>query len=135
MIRLANIVLIITALIPASAAGQVCVEQIRVPKYPALAWAAQWTGAVELTVTIGRQGQVVRVEGIGPFPYLVEQAKANVKEWVFCTPENQEGAHVRLRYDYRLEGARVYRPPTAKVTIDLGDAMILIGLPPPAPQP
>jgi TonB family protein len=106
-----------------------------VPKYPALAWAAQWTGTVDLTMTIGRQGQVVRVEGGGPFPYLVEQAKANVKEWVFCAPENNEGAHVRLRYDYRLEGARVYPPPTAKVMIDLGAATVLIGLPPPEPQP
>jgi TonB family protein len=135
LIRLASLILIVATLIPGSAAGQICVEQMRVPKYPALAWAAQWTGVVDLTVTIGARGQVVRVEGSGSFPYLVEQAKANVKEWVFCAPENNEGTHVRLRYDYRLEGARVYPPPTAKVSVDLGDATVLIRLPPPEPQP
>jgi TonB family protein len=124
-----------SALIPASAVGQVCVKQLNVPEYPALAWAAQWTGVVDLTVTIGAQGQVISVDGSGSFPYLVEQSKKNVKEWVFCAPQNDESKRVRLRYDYRLEGARVYPPPTAKVALDLGDATVLIRLPPPKPQP
>ncbi len=135
MNRFMNMILVMAVLIPASAAGQVCVKQLNVPQYPALAWAAQLTGPVGLAMTIGAQGQVVRVEGSGSVPYLVEQAKANVKEWVFCAPENNEGTHVRLRYDYRLEGVRVYPPPTAKVLIDLGDATVLIRLPAPEPQP
>jgi TonB family protein len=135
MTRFANMLLIAAAIIPASAVGQVCVKQINVPEYPALAWTAQWTGVVDLTITIGAQGQVVSVDASGSFPYLVEQSKKNVKEWVFCAPKKNESTRVRLRYDYRLEGARVYPSPTAKVVLDLGDATILIRLPPPKPQP
>ncbi len=130
-----NMLLIAAALIPASAACQVCVSQLAVPKYAPLAWAAQWTGLVDLTVTIGAQGQVVSVDGRGSIPYLVDQSKKNVKEWVFCAPKNDGSTHVQLRYDYRLEGTRVYRPPTAKVVLDLGDATVLIKMPPPQPQP
>lgn len=130
-----NMLLIAAALVPVSAVGQVCVKQINVPEYPALAWSAQWKGVVDLTVTIGAQGQVVSVNGTGSFPYLVEQSKKNVKEWLFCAPKNGSSRRVQLRYDYRLEGARVYRPPTAKVVLDLGDATVLIKLPPPEPQP
>jgi outer membrane biosynthesis protein TonB len=94
--------LVAAALIPASAVGQVCVKQINVPEYPALAWSAQWKGVIDLTMTIGAQGQVVGVDGNGSFPYLVEQSKKNVKEWIFCAPKNIEATHVRLRYDYRM---------------------------------
>ncbi len=135
MNRITNTIFIMAALIPASAAGQVCVRQLNVPRYPPLAWAAQWTGIIDLTITIGTQGQVVSVEGSGSFPYLIEQAKANVKEWVFCAPEDIGSTHVRLRYDYRLEGARVYRPPTPKVVIDLGEATVVISSHPGEPQP
>ena len=135
MNRFANTLLIAAALIPASAVGQVCVRQINVPEYPALAWSAQWKGVVDLTMTIGAQGQVISVEGSGSSPILVERAKENVKVWVFCAPKNIEGTHVRLRYDYRLEGARVSRRPTARVVINLDDATVLLKLPPPKPQP
>ncbi|MGB6131717.1 MAG: energy transducer TonB [Acidobacteriaceae bacterium] len=135
MNRFANVLFIAATLVPASAVGQVCVKQINVPEYPPLAWSAQWKGVVHLTLTIGAQGQVVSVDARGPFPYLVEQSKKNVKEWLFCAPKTDGSTHVQLRYDYRLEGARVYRPQTAKVVLDLGDATVLIKLPPPEPQP
>lgn len=135
MLRLGNMVPFLVALIPACATGQVCVRQLSVPDYPPLAWAAQLTGAVNLTVTIGGQGQVVRVEGTGSVPVLIEQAKANVKGWKFCDPKKNQGAQVQLRYIYQLKGTRVYPPPTAKVVVDLGEATVLITLPPPEPQP
>jgi len=126
----ASMLLLAAALIPASASSQVCVKRLEVPKYSNLARAAQWTGVVDLTVTIGAQGQVVSVDGSGSYPYLIEQAKTNVKEWIFCAPENDGITRVRLRYDYRLQGAPVYPLPTPRVTIDLGEGTILITSPP-----
>ena len=122
-------------LIPASAVGQVCAKQISVPEYPALAWAAKWAGVVDLTVMIGAQGRVVSVDGRGSCPYLVEQSKKNVKQWLFCAPKDEGSKHLRLRFDYRLEGAPEYPSPPAKVVLDLGNATVLIRLPPPRPQP
>jgi TonB family protein len=130
-----HVILVFAALIPKYAVGQVCAKQLSVPDYPALALAAQWTGVVDLTVTIGARGQVVSVDGSGSFPYLIEQSKKNVKEWLFCAPKNNGSAHVRLRYDYRLEGSRVDPPPTAKVVLDLGEGTVVITLPPGEPQP
>jgi hypothetical protein len=100
-----------------------------------LAWSAQWTGVVNLDITIGAHGQVVAVEGNGPFPYLVQQAKENAKEWLFCVPKNKQKARLQFQYVYRLKGARVYPEPTAKVMIDLGTATAVIESAPPEPQP
>lgn len=127
--------LIVATCIPSSALGQLCVNQLNVPKYPPLAWSAQLRGDVDLTVTIGAEGGVVRVEGRGSVPYLVEHAKSNVKEWEFCSPKGDGSTHVQLRYEYRLEGARVYAPPTAKVVIDLAESRVVITSPPALPQP
>lgn len=135
MTKFVRIFLFVAALIPASAASQVCVNRLVVPKYPPLAWAAQLKGVVDLTATISAQGQVISVKGSGAHPILVQQAKGNVKEWVFCEPTKNGNAHVHLRYDYRLEGARVYHPPTAKVVIDLGEGTVEITMPPGEPQP
>lgn len=130
MKRIANMVLIAVALIPASAVGQVCTKQISVPEYPPIAVAAQWKGTVDLAITVGPQGQVLEAEGKGLLPILIDQAKANVKSWVFCAPKNKRSAHVQLRYDYRVEGAPVYPLPTPKVVIDLGAGKIMITSPP-----
>jgi outer membrane biosynthesis protein TonB len=135
MNRFANMLLIAAALIPASAASQVCVNQLVVPKCPPIARPAQLTGVVDLTVKIGAQGQVISVEGRGSSPILVQQAKENVKDWVFCEPKKNGNAHVHLGYDYRLEGVPVYVWPPAKVVIDLGSATVLITSPPGEPQP
>jgi hypothetical protein len=135
MNRFANMLLIAAALIPASAACQVCINQLAVPKYAPLAWAAQLTGSVDLTVTVGAQGQVISVEGRGSSPILVQRAKENVKGWVFCEPKSGGTSHVQLRYDYMLEGARVYHPPAAKVVLDLGEGTVEITMPPAEPQP
>jgi hypothetical protein len=132
--RITNMVLIAVALIPASAVGQVCTKQISVPDYPPIAVAAQWKGTVDLAITVGPQGQVLEVEGKGLLPILIDQAKANVKNWVFCAPKNNRSAHVQLRYDYRLEGAPVYDLPTAKIVIDLGAGTVAITSPPMQPQ-
>ena len=128
-------ILVAAICLPVSAVSQLCVDQLKVPKYPALAWAAQLQGTVDLNVTIGEQGHVAHVEGSGPVPILVEQAKSNVKEWEFCSPRYKEGTHARLRFAYRLEGARVYRPPTAKVVINLEEAIVAITSPPAEPEP
>jgi outer membrane biosynthesis protein TonB len=135
MKTITNMILIAVALIPASAAGQVCAKQISIPEYPPIAWAAQWAGTADLTITVGPEGQVIEVEGKGPRPILINHAKTNVKSWVFCAPENKRSARVQLRYDYRLGGAPVYPKPTAKVVIDLGAATIVITSPPGVPQP
>lgn len=135
MNRITNMLLIVTTFIPVSAVGQVCAKQAIVPEYPPIARAAQWTGSVDLTITVGASGQVVRVEGRGSHPILVDYAKENVKGWLFCDPKKNGSAHVRLRYDYRLEGAPVYHWPTPKVMIDLGEAKVVITSPPGEPQP
>lgn len=126
MKTITNMILIVAALIPASAMGQVCAKQVSVPEYPAVAVAAQWKGVVDLTVAVGARGQVVSVEASGSLPILVDHAKENVKNWVFCIPKNKQNAHVQLRYDYRLEGDRVSPSPPAKVVIDLGAATVVI---------
>lgn len=130
MTKVVHTILIIAALVPAYAASQVCVNQLAVPKYSNLARAAQWKGVVDLKITLGAQGQVVRVDGSGLFPYLVEEAKKNVKQWVFCAPKNNSSMHVRLRFDYHLAGTPVYPLPTANVVIDLGKGTVLITSPP-----
>lgn len=135
MNRVANLVLTMMALAPASVIGQACVRHLQVPDYPPVARAAQWEGTVDLNLTVGARGQVVRVEGSGQLPILVEHAKENVKDWVFCEPEKNGIANVHLRYVYRLEGAPVYPQPKAKVVIDLGAAKVVITSPPGKPQP
>jgi outer membrane biosynthesis protein TonB len=132
--RIKIMVFIAAALIPASAVGQVCTKQISVPDYPPIAVAAQWKGTVDLAITVGPQGQVLEVEGKGLLPVLLDHAKANVKNWVFCAPNNKRSAHVQLRYDYRLLGAPVYPLPTPRVVIDLGAGTITITSPPMEPQ-
>ena len=134
MIKVFDMILIIAGLVPASAASQVCANQITVPKYSNLARAAQWTGVVELTITVGAQGEVLSLDGNGAFPHLIDEAKKTVKQWVFCAADNNGSSHVRLRFDYRLEGAPVYPLPLANVVIDLGKGTILITSPPMKPQ-
>ena len=56
------LVLMAAVCFPISAVSQLCVGQLKVPKYPPLAWAAQLQGSVDLTATIGAQGHVVREE-------------------------------------------------------------------------
>jgi TonB family protein len=126
---------IMAAIAPAFASGQVCAERIDVPKYSPIAVAAQWTGVVDLTVAVGARGEVVSVEGSAKYPMLTEMAKENVKNWVFCAPAKGTSAHIRLRYDYRLEGAPVYPLPHATVVIDLGTGTIALTSPPMDPQP
>lgn len=135
MNRITNLILIVTVLIPAPAVGQVCVRHLQVPEYPPIVRAAQWKGVADLTITVGARGQVVNVEGKGSLPILVDQAKENVKGWVFCEPKKNGNAHVQLRYDYRLEGTPVYPWPPASVVIDLGKGTIVITSPPGEPQP
>lgn len=135
MNRTANLILMLTALIPASAASQVCVKQISVPDYPTIAVAAQWQGIVDLRITVGPEGKVVSVDGGGAHPALVDHTKDNIQEWIFCDPKKNGSAHVRLKYDYRIEGAPVYPVPPAKVVIDLGTGTIVITSAPMEPQP
>jgi outer membrane biosynthesis protein TonB len=90
MKRITEMILIVAALIPASAQSQVCVKQLSVPDYPPVAQAAQWTGVIDLTVKVGERGQVVGVDGSTSPPILAQKAKENVKEWVFCTPRNSK---------------------------------------------
>ncbi|MFP5235601.1 MAG: energy transducer TonB [Acidobacteriota bacterium] len=129
------IALTLVGLVSECAKAQVCVSHLNVPKYPAVAWAAQQSGVVDLKLKIGRAGQVLSVEGKGVSPQLVEMAKANVRSWVFCAPDHGGNSTVHLRYDYRLKGARVYARPNPKIVIDLGEGTVVITLPPPEPQP
>ena len=135
MKTITKMILVVVAFIPFSASGQVCAKQISVPEYQPILRAAQTTGIVDLAITIGARGQVLRVDGNGSSPMLVQQAKENAKGWIFCKPKKNENTHVQLRYDYRLEGAPVYPWPTAKVVIDLGSVTIVITSPPGEPQP
>ena len=135
MNRFINLIVLASALIPATASGQVCARRINVPDYPAMAWSAQWTGVVNLEITVGAQGQVVAAEANGSFPLLVRQAKENLKGWLFCVPKNKRKERLRFQYVYRLKGAQVYPKPTAKVAIDLGTATAVIESAPPQPQP
>jgi len=130
MNRIASMIFLAMTLIPASAVGQVCAKQIEVPKYQPVAVAAQSTGSVDLKITVGALGQVARVEASGSSAMLVEMTKENVKDWTFCIPKKNESENVRLRYEYRLEGARVYPLPNAKVVIDLGAGTVVITSPP-----
>lgn len=75
------------ALLPTCASGQVCAKHIEVPEYPPIALAAASKGNIDLTVTIGAHGQVVKVDGAGPVPMLIDYAMRNVRDWVFCTPK------------------------------------------------
>ena len=126
MNRIANVIFLAAALIPASAASQVCARQIEVPRYQPIAVAAQSTGVVDLKIIVGAQGHVAHIEASGSSAMLVEATKENVKDWIFCDPKKNGSENVRLRYDYRLEGAPVYPLSDAKVVIDLGEGTIAI---------
>ncbi|MGH9519325.1 MAG: TonB family protein, partial [Terriglobales bacterium] len=91
-----NLLLVVVALLPASASGQVCAKQIIVPEYPPIARAARITGTVDIAITIGARGQVLRVKGSGSSPMLVQQTKENAKSWIFCEPKRSGIAHVQL---------------------------------------
>ena len=132
----AKVILIMAALSPMSAASQVCVEHISVPKFPPIARAAQVSGIVDLTIALGPKGEVLNVVAKGQ-PMLVEPTKENIKEWLFCAPNGNE-ASLRLRYEYWLEGTPVYeyrRRLTPKILIDLGEATVRITAPPPLTEP
>ena len=132
----AKVILIMAALAPMSAASQVCVEHISVPKFPPIARAAQVSGIVDLTIALGPKGEVLNVVAKGQ-PMLVEPTKENIKEWLFCAPNGNE-ASLRLRYEYWLEGTPVYeyrRRLTPKILIDLGEATVRITAPPPLAEP
>jgi hypothetical protein len=135
MNKFANLIFVFTSLSPTYAVGQVCVRHLEVPEYPSVARAAQWKGVADLTITVGSRGQVVHVEGKGSLPFLIDQAKENVKSWIFCDRQDNGSRHVYLRYDYRLEGAPVYPSPQAKVVIDFGAANVVITSPRVEPQP
>lgn len=124
-------VLVVLPFVPTSGVGQVCAKQISVPEYAPIARAARMTGSVILKITVGPQGQPSDVEGSGPFRLLVDTAKENARNWIFCTPADKRTAQVRLKYDYRLQGAPDYKTPIAKVIIDLGEGTVTITSAPP----
>jgi len=135
MNRFTGPILVVAALVPRFAVGQVCVKQISVPKYVPIALAARVTGDVSLKISIGAQGEVASVVGSGPSRMLVEGAKENVRGWIFCAPMKKRSSRVRLRYIYRLEGIPVYRITVPKVVIDLGAGTITITSAPPKIEP
>ena len=126
MKRIGNISLIVALLIPASAAAQVCAKQISVPDCAPIALAARVSGTVDLKITVGSRGQVASVDASGSSPMLVETAKENMRDWIFCEPKKNRSAHVQLRFEYRLEGVPAYPVPHAMVIIDLGTGTVVI---------
>jgi outer membrane biosynthesis protein TonB len=130
-----NVLVISAILVPICALGQACAKQVKVPEYPPVARAAHWQGIVDLTVEIGDQGKVIKVDGTGSYPILVDHAKENVKEWIFCAAKLSGSKQVKLRFEYWLEGTPVYPQPPAKVMVDLADATVLIRTPPGIPMP
>ena len=116
-------------------AGQVCAKHIEVPEYPVVARAGDWKGVVNLTVQIGAKGQVVKVDAMGAPPILIDHAKENVKQWLFCSPQSGNTDAIKLRFDYRIEGTPTYPSPHAKVVIDLAEGTVVIRTALPEMQP
>jgi len=88
--------------------------------------AARVSGTVDLKITVGSRGQVAGVDASGSSPMLVETAKENMRDWIFCEPKKNRSAHVQLRFEYRLEGVPAYPVPHAMVIIDLGTGTVVI---------
>jgi len=89
-----------------------------IPLYPALAWALQLTGTVEIQVVV-QKGAVVNAEVksvvLGPTKYVLNDegkkkvglylsnpALANVKTWQF--QQEDDSATFSVEYVYRIEG-------------------------------
>ena len=101
-----------------------------VPLYPPIAWAANWTGAVEIQVTVER-GSVVSADVksvvLGPTRdrltdegkqkrglYLSDPALANVKLWQF---QDEDSGTFTVTYVYRIEGDPT--PESGNPTVEL----------------
>jgi len=108
------------------------VRHAEVPLYPPLAWAAKWTGTVEIQVVV-ESGAVVNAEVtsvvLGPTKevlteegkkkvglYLSNPALANVKTWQF---EQQDRTTFPVRYVYRIEGEPTHIAENPTVELDL----------------
>ena len=57
------------------------------PPYPAIARAARAQGAVQVAVTVSKEGQVISAEAVGGHPLLKEAAVEAAKQWTFQTTE------------------------------------------------
>ena len=125
MNKFTKMLFLLVVLTPLSAVGQLCVRQLHSPQYDGVAWAAQVQGTVELRVTIDAQGHVIDVAGSGDaHRILIEDAKANVKEWTFCATKDGQSSVLQLHYTYHLKNRPVESPPPPKVLIDLEKATV-----------
>ncbi len=125
----------VVTLFPSAAFGDVCVERIVVPDYSPLAWSARVTGSVELTILLGQQGQVLRVDAKSAAPMLADAADRNVRQWQFCAPASKGDSEVVLHYEYQLKGERSYERKRAAVVIDLANETVILTTNPALPMP
>jgi hypothetical protein len=110
------------------------VIRAEVPLYPPIAWAAHFTGTVEIQVTLER-GAVVdaQVKSVVLDPsgrvvlneegkkrvglYLSNPSVANVKTWQFESEEDR--TTFLVTYVYKIEGEETPLPENPKVELDL----------------
>jgi TonB family protein len=57
------------------------------PAYPAIAQAAHAQGAVQVAITVSKEGQVISAEAVGGHPLLKEAAVAAARQWTFQKTE------------------------------------------------
>lgn len=57
------------------------------PTYSAIAKAARAQGAVQVAITVSKEGQVISAEAVGGHPLLKEAAVTAAKQWTFETTE------------------------------------------------
>jgi TonB family protein len=95
------------------------------PMYPIIAQAAKVTGVVNVDVTIGPDGRVVRAFALGGPPMLVNAAETGVRAWRFHPIVLAGGEAVTARTVISV----LYGPQPAQSAIDAlvayGDAMLL----------
>ena len=89
-----------------AAQERVCVRNLVIPKYPALAWMARAQGKVALDIQILANGHVAHVKASGGPRLLQSDATRNVRKWTFGNfPVGSKfPIHHRIVYVYRLEG-------------------------------
>lgn len=80
-----------------------CAEEMPIPLYDSLAWAAQASGTLRAVITIGTKETPERIEVRGEPPILVERLKAALGKAKFSSA--CAGRRVEIRLIYRLEGA------------------------------
>ena len=101
-----TIVYMLIATASLTAQKHVCVRNLVIPDYPALAWMARAQGKVVLDIQILADGHVAHVNASGGPRLLQSHAMRNIRKWTFGNfPEGSKfPIRHRIVYVYRLEG-------------------------------